>query len=163
MPFLLDANAFIESKNRHYAFDFCPAYWDWVLQQNEAGEVFSVWAIREELLRGDDELTQWAKQRDASFFLEPDEAVVGSMQVVAQWAAAHQVYTQAAKDEFLDSADYQLVAHAHGLGMTVVTHERRQASARRIKIPNACHELDVPCVSLYDAIRQTGASFVLGG
>ncbi len=26
--YLLDANTFIRSKREHYAFDFCPAYWD---------------------------------------------------------------------------------------------------------------------------------------
>jgi hypothetical protein len=32
MPYLLDTNVFIEAKNRHYGFDFCPAYWDWLDQ-----------------------------------------------------------------------------------------------------------------------------------
>ena len=26
--YLLDANVFIEAKNRYYGFDFCPAFWD---------------------------------------------------------------------------------------------------------------------------------------
>lgn len=30
MAYLLDANVFIEAKRRHYGFDFCPAFWDWL-------------------------------------------------------------------------------------------------------------------------------------
>ncbi|ANT65111.1 hypothetical protein Ptc2401_01341 [Prosthecochloris sp. CIB 2401] len=27
MTYLLDANVFIQAKNLHYGFDFCPAFW----------------------------------------------------------------------------------------------------------------------------------------
>ncbi len=30
MPYLLDANVFIQAKNLHYGFDFCPAFRDWL-------------------------------------------------------------------------------------------------------------------------------------
>lgn len=36
--YLLDANVFIQAKNLHYGFDFCPAFWDWLVVQNEAGK-----------------------------------------------------------------------------------------------------------------------------
>ena len=35
MAYLLDANVFIEAKRRHYGFDFCPAFWDWLDQQED--------------------------------------------------------------------------------------------------------------------------------
>lgn len=28
--FLLDANVFIEAKNRYYGFDICPGFWRWL-------------------------------------------------------------------------------------------------------------------------------------
>lgn len=31
MQYLLDANVFIEAKNRYYGFDFCPAFWNWLI------------------------------------------------------------------------------------------------------------------------------------
>ena len=40
-------------------------------------------------------------------------------------------------------ADDWLVAHALAHGCTVVTHERADNSVKKIKIPNACRELDV--------------------
>jgi hypothetical protein len=42
MAYLLDANVFIAAKNLHYGFDFCPAFWDWILEKNEAGIVLSI-------------------------------------------------------------------------------------------------------------------------
>ncbi len=27
MAYLLDANVFIQAKNLHYGFDFCPGFW----------------------------------------------------------------------------------------------------------------------------------------
>ncbi len=43
MAYLLDANVFISAKNLHYGLDFCPAFWDWLIRENGAGEVFMSW------------------------------------------------------------------------------------------------------------------------
>ena len=61
--YLLDANIFIQAKNLHYGLDFCPAFWDWLDQQHAVGGVFSISHVRYELLAGDDDLSEWAKQR----------------------------------------------------------------------------------------------------
>ena len=34
MAYLLDANVFIQAKNLYYGFDFCPAFWDWLIASN---------------------------------------------------------------------------------------------------------------------------------
>lgn len=41
MRYLLDTNVFIQARNLHYGFDFCPAFWDWLDGQNAAGVVGS--------------------------------------------------------------------------------------------------------------------------
>ena len=41
MAYLLDANVLIEAKNRYYGLDFCPAFWDWLIAMNLAGQVTS--------------------------------------------------------------------------------------------------------------------------
>jgi len=41
MAYLLDANVFISAKNLHYGLDFCPAFWEWLIERNAAGRVFS--------------------------------------------------------------------------------------------------------------------------
>jgi len=46
MTYLLDANVFIQAKNLYYGFDFCPAFWDWLVEWNTDGKVFSIGACR---------------------------------------------------------------------------------------------------------------------
>ena len=58
MTYLLDTNVFLQAKNLHYAFDFCPAFWDWLKQANNAGVVSSIEKVRDELV--DDDASQWA-------------------------------------------------------------------------------------------------------
>ena len=50
MTYLLDANVFIQAKNLHYGFEFCPAFWDWIDDQTNAGSVYSIERIADELL-----------------------------------------------------------------------------------------------------------------
>jgi Domain of unknown function (DUF4411) len=158
--YLLDANVFIQAKNLHYGFDFCPAFWKWLEQQHEARAVFSVEKVFGELKAGADPLAEWAEARP-DFFLKPDEAVVPSLQTVSNWAA-NAGYEPAAVNTFLQVGDYYLVAHAHAHDFTVVTHEVPANSAKKIKIPNACIQLEVACITPYEMLRTERARFVLG-
>ncbi len=56
--YLLDSNVFIQAKNLHYGFDFCPAFWDWLVEQNRADKVASIEKVADELQAGDDELAE---------------------------------------------------------------------------------------------------------
>ena len=47
--YLLDANVFIQAKNLHYGFDFCPAFWSWLDQEHANERVFSVEGVFEEV------------------------------------------------------------------------------------------------------------------
>ena len=55
MAYLLDADVFIQAKNLHYGFDFCPAFWDWIANSG-TGLVLSIEKVGDELLAGGDEL-----------------------------------------------------------------------------------------------------------
>ncbi len=98
--YLLDANIFIQAKNLHYGFDFCPAFWDWLVKQNRAGKVASIEKVADELHAGEDELATWAKEQDDDFFLRPDSAVVPALRTVSNWASGS-VYQPAAVSTFL--------------------------------------------------------------
>jgi len=67
VAYLLDANVFIQAKRLHYGMDFCPSFWDWLREQNEAGRVFSIEKVADELTAGDDQLSRWAEQRGDAF------------------------------------------------------------------------------------------------
>lgn len=161
MGYLVDSDIFIQAKNRHYGFDFCPAFWDWLLAANDADQVFSIEKVAEELREGEDELAAWVRQRDGRFFLPPDDQVVASLQATSTWATTCGLYEPVAIDEFLQAADYYLVAHAHAHGHVVVTHEVASDGRKKIKIPNACDGMNVRCMSPFEMLRVAGASFVL--
>jgi hypothetical protein len=160
MAYLPDANVFIQAKNLHYGFDFCPAFWDWIETANRGGTVFSIEKVGDELLGGADELGDWARQRGDEFFLKPDAVVVPSLQATSQWASSGS-YDPAAVSTFLQVADYYLVAHALAHQHVVVTHEIVAHSVKRIKIPNACIELGVKCMTPFEMLRVERARFVL--
>ena len=79
MTYLLDANVFIQAKNLHYGFDFCPAFWDWLDDQAATARVRSIEKVADELKAGGDELSTWAAARP-DFFARPDAPVIASLQ-----------------------------------------------------------------------------------
>jgi Domain of unknown function (DUF4411) len=161
MAYLLDANIFIQAKNLHYGLDFCPAFWEWLINSNTARQVFSIEKVGDEIEAGGDELSAWAAQRGSGFFLKPDAAMVPALGTVSTWATG-QGYEPAAVNTFLQVADYYLVAHALAGGHTIVTHEIASASAKRIKIPNACIGVGLKCMTPFEMLRYERARFVLG-
>jgi hypothetical protein len=162
MGYLIDANVFIAAKNLHYGFDFCPAFWDWLVERNSAGVVFSVERVGDEVLALADDLSQWAQARgDGFFFLRPNASVFPSLAAVSAWVT-RQRYDPTAVSTFLQVADYYLVAQAHASKQTVVTHEVPSGSTRKIKIPDACIGLGIKCMTPYDMLRLERARFVLG-
>ncbi|MBN1444452.1 MAG: DUF4411 family protein [Planctomycetes bacterium] len=162
MAYLLDADVFIRAKNSHYGMDFCPAFWDWLLQEHERAIVFSVEKVGDELEAGSDELSEWAAARGLGFFLRPDAAVFPALSRVSEWATS-QSYEPSAVSMFLQVADYYVVAQALAGGHTVVTHERPAGTPRRIKIPDACIGLGIKCMAPHEMLRKERARFVLGG
>ena len=161
MPYLLDANVFIEAKRRHYGFDFCPAFWDWLDQKHAAGTVFSIEKVADELLAGNDDLSQWAGLRGAAFFLLPDDRLLSSLVAVAEWVRG-QSYRPGAIGAFLEDADYYLVAHAHAHTHVVVTHEVPSDGVRQVKIPNVAIGMKLKCMTPYEMLRLERARFILG-
>jgi hypothetical protein len=161
MTYLLDSNVFIQAKNLHYGFDFCPAFWDWLVASNAAGTVASIEKVGDELGAGQDQLALWAAAQGNAFFLPPTQAMVLTLAQVSQWANA-QGFEPAAVATFLQVADYWLVAHALAHGLVVVTHEVPAQSIKKIKIPNACLALGIPCINPYEMLRRERARFILG-
>ena len=159
--YLLDSNIFIQAKNLHYGFDFCPAFWDWLDVKNQEGSVASIDRVQDELHEIQDELSEWAATKGEAFFLAPDDAIVPALSEVSTWASS-QNYEPAAISTFLQVADYWLVAHAKAHDFIVVTHEVPSNSVQKIKIPNACIGLTIKCISPYEMLRRERATFVLG-
>lgn len=159
MLYLLDANVFIQAKNFHYGFDFCPGFWDWVVTKNSEGTVASIDRVENELRGYEDELSEWVANRASGFFLGPNPPLADSLLGVSEWSYS-QDYTSAAIDVFLQGADHALVAHGLALDCAVVTHEKPASTAKKIKIPNACAALEVRYMNVFEMLRREQARFV---
>ena len=88
MGYLLDTNVFIQAKNLHYGFDFCPAFWEWLITQNSTQRVFSIEQVAGEIAAGADELADWVSQRGQGFFLPADAAMLPALARLSAWATS---------------------------------------------------------------------------
>lgn len=159
--YLLDANILIEAKNRYYAFDLAPGFWDWIEQAHQADSVLSIDAVHKELVAGDDELADWARSHK-NFFVPLDNPTVQIFPSLTLWANSRS-FTEQAINEFTgQNADYQLIAYAKAHGHVVVTNEQPQPQAKkRILIPDACQAMGVETADTFTMLRKSGARFVL--
>ncbi len=165
MAWLLDSDVFIQAKNMHYGFDFCPAFWEWLERENKEGRLYSIERVSQELLKGDeDNLYVWAEEKGRDFFLPQRLIPDSSLKRVSSWVdreKAVQRYEQTAVNEFLSVADFHLIAHALAENHTVVTHEKSNNSKRKIQIPDVCSGLEIHCIDPFEMLRSAGARFVL--
>lgn len=164
--YLLDADTFIRSKRQHYAFDICPGFWASLLFSHQQGRLISIHPVRDELLRGGDDLTEWCRAGVPESFFEPAQYpdVQRAYAQVIAWADAHGQYTRAAKQEFASVADPWLVAFASASGCELVTYEVAAPMSRAsIKLPDAAAAFEVTCLPPYEMLRRLGVRFLLEG
>ncbi len=100
MPYLLDANVFIQAKRLHYGMDFCPAFWDWLMARNAADDVFSIEKVGDQLQAGADELADWVDDRGPDFFLKLDPTLLAALRTVSAWAAGQAMSRQRSTPSF---------------------------------------------------------------
>jgi len=161
VSYLLDANVFIQAKNLHYGLDFCPAFWEWLVDNGAAGRVISIDKVADEIAAGVDELNDWVRDRGNALFVKTGAAVAAQFGVVSTWVTQQQ-YEPAAISTFLQVADFYIIAHALAGAHVVVTHEVPANSVKRIKIPNVCAGLGLRFMTPYEMLRSERARFVLG-
>ena len=69
-------------------------------------------------------------------------------------------FNQAAKAQFLNTADGWLVAYGAARGTVVVTHEQSAPDSRRVvKVPDACLAFNVDFVNTFDMLRMLTTEF----
>ncbi len=157
---LFDANVFIEAKNRYYAFDINPGFWDWIEDAHGRTEVATIDKVADEIAAGKDELKDWFKAMPPTFAIPFDIADQPYVAQLGQWAV-NQGFTQAAISDFMGSADLFLIAKAAADNHVIVSHETivDPNAKTRVKIPNACAEVGVECITIYEALRRDNAPF----
>lgn len=118
------------------------------------GRIITPREVYRELLKKDDTIVEWAKERLA-VFVEPSEEVQ---------RAAGVIYSMFPGPGRRDGADPFVVAEAEVRGFTVVTYEGRSFSGVPTtrwhrSMPGICRHIGVPCATLPEALTMLGASF----
>jgi hypothetical protein len=157
--YCLDANILIQAKNGPYGFDFFPAFWDWIDRIVADGAVYSTVSVYDELVAGDDDLSEWVKRRQGEpMFVEPSAEVQARLSQIADFVIGD--YEPQHADLFLAGADPWVIAQAAHDGAYVVTHEVMVApNAKKVKVPNICTQFAVPYMDTYAMMRALGARF----
>ncbi len=159
MPeYWIDSNVFIQAANGPYGFDIAPGFWVALDNLAASGRIASSLMVYGELLRMDDDLAIWARERRTpALFAEPDESVQTAFQEVARYVQGEYAANQAAM--FLSGADPWLIAHAMASGGKVVTLETMVPSnSQKVKIPNVCRAFGVGFTNTYGMLRELGVS-----
>ena len=157
--YCLDANVFIQAKNGPYAFDIVPVFWDWLDRQIALGVLMCPEGVYAEVVKGDDDLADWMKERRRSgILIGADLIVQAEFGKIADYVSTE--FPQAYAKKFLSGADPWVVAVAKAHGATVVTHEAMAGpNSHHPKIPNVCKAFGVPYVNCFQMLRELGARF----
>lgn len=158
----MDANTYIQAKNFYYNMSFCPAFWGWLDQQFEKGELASIQIVYDEITNGSDELVDWAKERKDQFIGVSDDDTQEKYIEIVNFVMQLEGKKQQHKDIFLEKADPWLIAKALATDAIIITHERLDPpDSKKVKIPNICKEFGVGYMSTFQLLENLDAKFVL--
>ena len=150
MTYLLNTNIFITAKNE-LPMDVYPSFWQVLSQLAANGSFKSIKKVEDEI-RKDNNLPE-------DFFITENAETLVALSTVSQWATMSQVYTQAAKMEFVSVADSWIIAEALSQSVTVITHEAPDPLCKkRVKIPDVCNAVGVKFCDLNTAFRNLGVT-----
>ena len=156
--YCLDANVLIQAWQKYYSPELCPGYWDNLNELGNRGRIFIPNAVKDEIIRAEDDLSNWLKQSNI-----PVRQITEPVTVALQ-----NIYTADPKHKFLvdntkarSLADPWIIAHSIVEDATVVTKEEKvtQLSSKRIKIPNVCDNMKVRWINDFQFLREVGIRF----
>jgi len=162
--YVLDANVFIEAKNRYYAFDIVPAFWESLILHASTGRIKTIDRIKRQLEEGNDELAEWVQggRIDSAVVESGQLDVIQSFQEMISWVQSNVQFMDAAKATFAGDADGWLIAYAKAKGPDhiIVTQETLHPEARsKVPIPNVCRQFGVTYVDTFQMLRELGVRF----
>lgn len=160
--YLIDSNIFITAYRQIYPFDIAPGFWDQMIEK-AADSIIIIENVDEEILKGDDELTDWYLENKEQFevFNIPSQVVLESYRDIINNINENSQYRQSAKDEFASIADSWLCAYGLAYDYVIVTLEKPQENAKsRILIPNICKDFDIKYIDLLQFMREIGFKLI---
>ena len=157
--YCLDANVLIEAWNSYYSPRLCPTYWDMLARLGTGGRFFIPQQVAQEITRTEDKLADWLKNSRIPI-RSNTESVGKALRAIYAANERHERLVDNIKGRSL--ADPWVIAHAMDTGATVVTKEKVtvEQNAKRVKIPDVCHTMGVPCITDFVFLEQISVSFV---
>lgn len=157
MEYLFDTNIFIASKNQ-LPPDVWPTFWQCMAMLIKDRRIFSITRVKEEIERGNDELTTWMRDYASDgFYIPLDNEILLQYQRTLNWANNNTTFKPSALQTYADVADAYLVATAAAKNMALVTFEKSNPLCKnRVLIPDACRAIGVRCCDLNIALRELG-------
>lgn len=154
MLYLLDANVLITADRLYYPMDRVPQFWEWILEQADAGNIKIPYEIYNEIIDGKvDDLVKWLKANKTTIRLD-EEVDITVVQEVIDTGYAPDLddveLEKIAKDPFL-------VAYARMKpNRCVVTLENSSPRKQRAnrKIPDVCSTFSISCCDTFQLIRD---------
>ena len=150
--YVFDSNIFIELQRRQ-PIDVYPTVWAKISELMEAGVIISSQEVYEEILAGNDNLTTWAKQREASFKASDEDIQMEVRSILAE----HRGLVEGGKKK--NNADPFVIALAKVLGCSVVSEEVRTNNQESPKIPDVCYGVGIPCLNFVGFSREMKLEF----
>lgn len=151
----IDADSLIRAWRRDYPPDVFPSVWQKLSDLAEGGRVVSCEEVLLELKRREDDLHEWAKERDY-MFRPPDRVIEEAVaKIVNQWP-------EFVPEDSHDGvwADPYVIGVAIARTAMVVTNENRVGeNAKMPKIPNICDSLGVTCIRFVELLRYERLQF----
>lgn len=159
--YLVDTN-FLGQIASVYPQDVFPSLWTELETSLFSPEIYFHVEVHNELKRwGHPTLSWYLSHLQPPQVLGPDDDELLAFAAVSDWVVNKRkpVYTDAAIDEFLDTADHWLVASAHRHGAALVTNEvPAPEGKKRVKIPDAAAAFNVPCITTLEFLRELEVS-----
>ena len=155
--YCLDANVLIQAWRNYYSPKFCPDYWDLLRRLGHAQTIFLPSMVFDEIAKTEDQLLEWLKSSGIARY-PIDESVAACLKDIYAANEKHKYLVDNIKQRSL--ADPWVIAHAMSEKACVVTKEAKEtANSNRIKIPNVCANMGVPCINDFQLIEKLGMKF----
>jgi Domain of unknown function (DUF4411) len=156
--YCLDANVLIQAWQKYYSPKFCSDYWEILSSLGKKGRLFLPEMVYEEIIRTDDDLTDWLKGSAIPRY-KPDESVVACWKEILEKDPIHKFLVDNTKNRSL--ADPWVIAHAMKEKACVVTKEEKinVATSLKIKIPNVCDNMGVPWINDFQLVEELNIHF----
>lgn len=161
--FLIDANSLITPHLTYYPFDFAPGFWQQMQQHILSGRIVILDMVKNEILEGNDNLTEWMKSLTIGKFVDRREpSILFFYSEVLQHIQNNPCYQPAALAEWSREtvADPWLISAAKANNYTIVTLEvsnpglNPKTPSKNAKIPDVADALGVKSTNLFYMMRE---------